>query len=88
MRHTRLVVQAEMYYMTVTHHSTRGTWEACRAQTLRGALREATARYGAGYLDHTIVVGDAPRHDDNGHPDIRPLRSRLVRNDSWTVCND
>jgi len=44
------------YCMTVTHSSTIGEWEPCKASTLAGAKREATARFGDGYVGHTIEV--------------------------------
>ncbi len=44
------------YCMTVTHSSTIGEWEPCKASTLAGAKREATTRFGDGYIGHTIEV--------------------------------
>ncbi len=44
------------YCITVKNNSTIGEWEPCKSSTLAGAKREASARFGDGYLGHTIEV--------------------------------
>ncbi len=48
------------YYRTATSNTTRGYWEKCKAKTLTGAKREATAAYSGNYMYETtlISVGD------------------------------
>ena len=46
------------YYMTSMSFSELGYWEKCNATTLSGAKREATAEYGAGYLDAKLVIAE------------------------------
>jgi len=45
------------YVMTEAGNDIVGRWEACSAKTLTGAKREASARFGGGYLHHHIAVG-------------------------------
>ena len=42
------------FYATLKHHSTTGYWEKLTAKTLSSAKREATARFGGGYIGHEI----------------------------------
>lgn len=46
------------YYMTSERSSETGYWEKCKAGTLAGAKREATAEYGAGYIDAVLLIAE------------------------------
>lgn len=44
------------YYMTSKRNSEIGYWVKCKATTLTGAKREATKRYGDGYINAVLVI--------------------------------
>jgi len=44
--------------MTSKRCSEIGYWKKCKATTLNGAKREASAEYGAGYIDAVLVIAE------------------------------
>ena len=46
------------YYMTARRNNETGYWLPCKATTLTGVKREATAEYRDGYRDAVIVIAN------------------------------
>jgi hypothetical protein len=45
------------YWMTVSGSDISGNWEPCKSDTIDGAMREASKRFGGGFNHHRILVG-------------------------------
>lgn len=67
--------------MTSKHNSETGYWEKCKATTLTGAKREATTKYGAGYIDAVLVIAE---HDHGGYEQRHEIASKSnAANAKW-----
>jgi len=65
-----------MYKMTEKSNTFTSSWEKCNATTLTGAKKEATSRYGAGYLDNIIVIAE-----DNEMAEV--VASKKIADKEW-----
>lgn len=68
------------YCMNVTSDSTFGEWEPCKAKTLAGAKREASARYGDGFRGHVIQVAEYGLQSERRYEHAR----KTIGGSGWT----
>ena len=66
------------YYATIRHHSIARAPRIEIAGSLLTAKREASKKFGMGYLDHEIVIFEETEFGD----DLKA--SRLISEDRWT----
>ena len=71
------------YYMTDTL-SDLAIWEKCKATTLIGAKREATAKYGGGFA-HVLVIAEG---DDVTSPRREIVRKLNAVGAKWLTVPD
>ena len=75
-----------IYYMTSTRNSEISYWRKCKATTLIGAKREATAEYGAGYLDAVLVIAEGDDDDVIG-PEREIASKSNAAGSKWVKLN-
>ena len=71
------------YYATVKHHSIVGYWEKLNAKTLIGAKREATSKYGNGYIGHVIHLVECNSDVDEQYLNDLPAHTKVIGAKHW-----
>lgn len=70
------------YLATIRHHSIASARSIVIDGTLTAAKRAATAEFGNGFVDHTIVI--SPVLPDGSADAEYPISWRTIRNRRWT----